>query len=106
MECPIETLNYKIVILPIEEEEKTYGTIIIPNGAQERPEIGKVMAVGPGRTTNEGITIKNKLKIGQSVIVPKFGAQVVAIENETYIVASENDILGVINKSKINKNEE
>ena len=53
------------------------------------------MAVGPGRVSDDGVLIPNKLKKGQIVIVPKFGAQVITVENETYIVASENDILGI-----------
>lgn len=96
MKCPIEPLGDKIVILPQEEEEQMYGNIIVPDTGQERPEIGKVVAVGEGRVTNEGAVIQNQLKVGQNVIVPKFGAQVVAVENNTYIIASENDILGII----------
>jgi|TARA_R100001443_G_scaffold45784_1_gene58783 chaperonin GroES len=96
MKCPIEPLGDKIVILPQEEEEQMYGNIIVPDTGQERPEIGKVVAVGEGRVTNEGAIIQNQLKVGQNVIVPKFGAQVVVIENNTYIIASENDILGII----------
>ena len=96
MKCPIIPLGDKIVILPQEEGEQMYGNIVIPDAGQERPEIGAVLAVGPGRITNEGITIQSKLKVGQDVIVPKFGAQVVRIKNTSYIIASENDILGTI----------
>ena len=96
MKCPISPLGDKVVILPHEEEEQMYGSIVIPDAGQERPEIGTILAVGPGRITNEGITIQSKLKIGQDVIVPKFGAQVVRIKNTSYIIASENDILGTI----------
>ena len=102
MKCPIEPLGDKIVILPEEETEQMYGNIVVPNTGQEKPEIGRVMAVGKGRVTNKGAIIQNQLKVGQKVIVPKFGAQVVSVENETYIVASENDILGII-KSKENE---
>jgi chaperonin GroES len=97
MKCPIQPLGDKIVILPHEEEEQMYGNIVVPDTGQDKPEIGKVMAVGPGRVNNNGNLIENKLRKGQTVIVPKFGAQVVTVENETYIVASENDILGIIN---------
>ena len=96
MECPIIPLNDKIVILPIEEGEQKYGNIIVPDAGGERPEIGTVLAVGPGRVSTSGTLIKTKLKKGDTVIVPKFGAQVVAVENETYIMASENDVLGII----------
>ena len=97
MECPIIPLGDKVVILPQEEGEQMYGNIIVPDAGLEKPEIGKVMAVGEGRVTPEGAIIQNQLKVGQDVIVPKFGAQVVVVENETYIIASENDILGIIN---------
>ena len=102
MKCPIEPLSDKVVILPQEEGEQMYGNIIVPDAGKEKPEIGTVMAVGDGRVTNEGAIIANQLKVGQKVIVPKFGAQVVVVENETYIIASENDILGII-KNKQNE---
>ena len=96
LKCPIEPLGDKIVILPQEEEEQMYGNIVVPDTGQEKPEIGKVMAVGEGRVTDNGAIIQNQLKVGQTVMVPKFGAQVVVVENETYVIASENDILGII----------
>ena len=102
MKCPIEPLGDRVVIYPLNEEEQRYGSIVIPDIGKEKPEIGTVMAVGEGRVTNDGAIIQNRLKIGQKVMVPKFGAQVVVIENETYIVASENDILGII-KDKENE---
>ena len=102
MECPIIPLGDKVVILPQEEGEQMYGNIIVPNTGQEKPELGKVMAVGPGRVSDDGTLIPTNVKVGQNVIVPKFGAQIVVIENETYIVTSENDILGII-KNKENE---
>ena len=102
MKCPIIPLSDKVVILPKEEGEQMYGNIIVPDAGQDKPEIGVVMAVGEGRVTNEGAIIQNQLKVGQNVIVPKFGAQIVVVENETYIIASENDILGII-KNKENE---
>ena len=102
MKCPIIPLGDKIVISPLEEGEQTYGNIIVPDMGKENPEIGTVLAVGEGRVTNDGAIIQNQLKVGQKVIVPKFGAQVVVVENETYIIASENDILGII-KNKENE---
>ena len=98
MKCPIIPLRDKVVILPREEEEQMYGNIVVPDIAKEKPEMGKVLAVGEGRVTDKGAIIQNQLKIGQTVIVPKFGAQVVVVEGETYIIASENDILGIIKK--------
>ena len=102
MECPIIPLGDKVVILPQEEGEQMYGNIIVPDAGQEKPEMGTVLAVGPGRISTDGTLIPNKLEVGVTVMVPKFGAQVVTIENETYIMASENDVLGII-KNKENE---
>ena len=97
MKCPIEPLGDRVVLLPIDEGEQQYGSIIVPDMGKEKPEMGKVLAVGEGRVTNDGAIIKNQLKEGQIVMVPKFGAQTVVVEGETYIIASENDVLGIIN---------
>ena len=102
MESPIIPLGDKIVILPQEEGEQMYGNIIVPDAGQEKPEMGKVLAVGPGRISTDGTLIPNRIEVGVTVMVPKFGAQVVVVENETYIMASENDILGII-KNKENE---
>ena len=102
MESPIIPLGDKIVILPQEEGEQTYGNIVIPDSNSERPEMGKVLAVGPGRISTDGTLIPNRIKVGVTVMVPKFGAQVVVIKNETYIIAGESDVLGIIK----NKNNE
>jgi chaperonin GroES len=96
MESPIIPLGDKIIILPQDEGEQMYGNIVVPDTGNEKPEIGKVLAVGPGRISTDGTLIPNKLEVGVRVMVPKFGAQVVVIENETYVVASENDVLGII----------
>ena len=103
MECPIIPLNDKIVILPIEEGEQKYGNIIVPDAGGERPEMGTVLAVGPGRISTDGTLIPNRLEVGVTVMVPKFGAQVVTVENETYVMASENDVLGIIKQKEDNE---
>ena len=102
MKCLIEPLSDKVVILPYDEGEQKYGNIVVPDSGQDKAEVGTVMAVGEGRVTPEGAIVANQLKVGQKVIVPKFGAQIVVVENETYIIASENDILGII-KNKENE---
>ena len=100
MKCPIIPLGDRVVLLPIDEEEQQYGSIIVPDMGKEKPEMGKVLAVGEGRVTNNGAIIQNELKKGQIVMVPKFGAQMVVVEGETYIIASENDVLGIIKNKK------
>ena len=103
MKSPIIPLGDKIVLHPQEEGEQMYGNIIVPDTGQEKPEIGTVLAVGPGRISTDGTLIPNRLEVGQTIIVPKFGAQVVVVENETYVVASENDVLGIIKQKEDNE---
>ena len=100
MESPIIPLGDKIVILPQEEGEQQYGNIVVPDMGQEKPTIGIVLAVGPGRISTDGTLIPNRIEVNQTVMVPKFGAQTVNLENETYIMASENDVLGIIKGNK------
>tara|TARA_R100001244_G_scaffold94006_1_gene70667 strand:+ start:425 stop:742 length:318 start_codon:yes stop_codon:yes gene_type:complete len=103
-ECPIIPLGDKIIILPQDEGEQMYGNIVVPDTGQEKPEIGTVLAVGPGRVSTDGTLIPNRIEVGVTVMVPKFGAQTVNLENETYVIASENDVLGII-KQKEKDNE-
>ena len=103
MECPIIPLNDKIVILPQEEGEQTYGNIVVPDMGKEKPEMGTVLAVGPGRISTDGTLIPNRIKVGVTVMVPKFGAQKVEIENEMYIMAGESDVLGIIKQKEDNE---
>ena len=103
MESPIIPLGDKIVILPQEEGEQTYGNIVVPDMGKEKPEMGEVLAVGPGRISTDGTLIPNRLEVGVTVMVPKFGAQVVVVENETYIIAGESDVLGIIKQKEDNE---
>ena len=103
MESPIIPLGDKIVILPQDEGEQMYGNIVVPDTKNEKAEIGTVLAVGPGRISTDGTLIPNKLKAGQKIMVPKFGAQTVEVENEVYIMASENDVLGIIKQKEDNE---
>ena len=103
MESPIIPLGDRIIILPKEEGEQQYGSIIVPDMGKEKPEIGTVLAVGPGRLSTDGTLIPNRIEVGATVMVPKFGAQVVVVENETYVVASENDVLGIIKQKEDNE---
>ena len=96
MKCPITQLGDKIVLIAQEEEEQMYGSIVIPDTGKEKPEVGIIQAVGPGRYTTNGTLIENNLEVGQKVLVPKFGAQIARIGNQSYIIASESDVLGII----------
>ena len=99
----LKPTNDRILLKPIDEGEQTYGSIVIPDMGKEKPEIGTVLAVGPGRISTDGTLIPNRLEVGVTVMVPKFGAQVVVVENETYIIAGESDVLGIIKQKEDNE---
>ena len=94
---PITPLADRVLIKPIEEEESTYGTIIVPDMGKDKPDFGTVLAVGPGRYDNNGNLIPTRLEIGQKVIMPKYGANTVELKGEEYVLAAESEILGIIN---------
>ena len=94
---PITPLADRVLIKPIEAEESTYGNIVVPDMGKDRPDFGTVLAVGPGRYDNYGNLILTSLKTGQKVIMPKYGANTVELEGEEYVLASESEILGIIN---------
>ena len=77
-------------------EDKTSGGIIIPDTAKEKPHEGKVVAVGPGRTDENGEIIKMNVKVGDNVLYSKYGGTELKYEGEEYIIMSESDILAIL----------
>ena len=94
--------NDRIVLRPIDEGEKTYGNIVIPDMGKEKPEIGQVLAVGPGRQSQldpqKLITVRS-CKVGDIVLVPKIGTLRIDFEGEEYYIAQDREILAVIKES-------
>lgn len=93
----IKPLGDHILIEPIKEEEKTKAGILLPDTAsKEKSEEGKVIAIGQGRTTPEGKIIPMQVKPGDKVLFTKYGPHEVKINGKEYLIASESDILAVI----------
>jgi chaperonin GroES len=93
----IKPLSDHILIEPIKEEEKTKTGILLPETVEkERPEEGKVIAVGPGRITEEGKLIPVSVKPGQKVLFKKYGPDEIKVDDKEYLIAKEEDILAVI----------
>ena len=95
---PITPLADRVLIQPIEVEEYTHGNIVVPDMGKDRPDFGNILAVGPGRYDNNGNLVPVRVEVGQKVIMPKYGANTVEIEGEEYVLASESEILGVVNQ--------
>jgi chaperonin GroES len=92
----IRPLGDRILVKRIKEEEKTKGGIIIPDTAKEKPQEGKVVAVGKGKVTEEGKTIAPDVKPGDKILFGKYSGSEVKIEGEEHLILREDDILGVL----------
>lgn len=93
----IKPLADKVIVKPSESSEnKTPGGIIIPDTAKEKPQEGKIVAVGPGRTDDNGKIIPMNVKVGEKVLYSKYGGSELKYEGEEYLIMSESDILAVI----------
>lgn len=94
----IRPLADRVVVKPAEAEEKTAGGIILPDTAKEKPIEGTVVAVGPGKTSEDGKLIKPEVKVGDRVLYGKYSGTEVTIGGEEYLIMRESDIFGIINK--------
>jgi chaperonin GroES len=81
---------------PLEAEEKTKGGIVLPDSAKEKPQKAKVIAVGPGRVTDDGKRIAPSVKKGDTVVFAKYGGSEVEVDDKEYIILRESDILAKI----------
>ena len=93
MALKFEPLADRLVVKPIEQEEKTKTGIYLPDTAKEKPQEGKVLAVGPGRLSEDGKRIAMDVKVGDIVIYTKYGGTEIKIEDEELIILRESDIL-------------
>ena len=93
----IQPLADKVLIKAAAKEEVTASGIVIPDTAtKDRPQMGEVLAVGPGQTTPEGKVLPMHVKVGQKVYFTKYGPTEVEVDGEEYLVVEEKDILAVI----------
>ncbi|MGB3368164.1 MAG: co-chaperone GroES [Acidaminobacteraceae bacterium] len=91
----IRPLGEKVVIKKLEAQEKTKSGILLPNQAQEKPQIAEVMAVGPGGMV-DGKEILMQVKVGDKVIFPKFAGTEVKLDGTEYTIIEESKLLGII----------
>jgi len=93
MAVKLQPLADRLVVKPIEREEVTKGGIVLPDTAKEKPQEGKVLAVGPGRLSDDGKRIAMEVKVGDRVIYAKYGGTEIKIEDEELVILRESDIL-------------
>lgn len=92
----MKPLADRIVIKPSPADEKTKGGIIVPDTAKEKPVVGEVVAVGPGKVTDDGKTITPEVKVGDRVLYGKYSGTEVTIEGDEYLIMRESDIFAVV----------
>ena len=89
----LQPLADRVVVKPVPKEEKTKSGIYIPDTAKERPQEGEIIAVGPGRLTDDGKHIAMDLKVGDRVIYAKYGGSEIKIDDQELVIMRESDIL-------------
>ncbi len=93
MAVKLEPLADRLVVKPIEREEVTKGGIVLPDTVKEKPQEGEVLAVGPGRLSDDGKRIAMDVKVGDIVVYAKYGGTEYKIDDEELIILRESDIL-------------
>ena len=94
----LRPLDDRVVIKQLDAEEKTTGGIILPDTAKEKPQMGTIIAVGPGKTLDNGKRGKMSVKKKNKVVYGKYIGSEIEIDREKYVILRESDILGIIEK--------
>ncbi len=92
----IKPLADRVVVKPLEAEEKKQGSIIIPDTAKEKPMQGEIVAVGPGKMTESGQKIAMEVKKGDKVLYGKYSGTEVTVDGKEYLIVRESDILAIL----------
>ncbi len=92
----IKPLADRVVVEPIEQEEVTAGGIILPETAKEKPQQGKIIAAGPGRTDDKGKRVDMEVKVGDKVLYAKYSGTEIKLDGKKVLILRESDILAVI----------
>jgi chaperonin GroES len=92
----VKPLGDRVLVHPIEQEEVKKGGIIIPDTAKEKPQEGKIVAVGPGKRDDQGKLIPMDVKKNDRVLYSKYGGTEIKIDGKEYLIMREDDILGII----------
>ncbi|HZS33863.1 MAG TPA: co-chaperone GroES [Methylomirabilota bacterium] len=92
----LRPLHDRILVKRLEEQDERHGSIIIPDTAKEKPQEGKVIAVGNGKVTDEGKRLALEVKAGDRILFGKYSGSEVKIEGEEYLILREEDVLGIL----------
>jgi chaperonin GroES len=96
----VRPLHDRIIVQRLEEGEQKVGGIIIPDSAKEKPQQGKVIAVGNGKVKDDGTRVALDVKAGDTILFGKYSGQEIKVDGEEYLIMREDEVLGVLEESK------
>ncbi len=94
----LRPLGDRIVVEPLETEEKTKGGIILPDTAKEKPQEGKIVAIGKGKLDENGKPVAMEVKVGDKVLYGKYAGTEITIDGKKYMILKEEDVLAVVDE--------
>jgi chaperonin GroES len=92
----VKPLADRVLVEPLEAAEKTAGGLYIPDNAKEKPQRGKIIAAGPGKTSDAGTLVKPEVKVGDIVLYGKYSGTEVQVEGKDFLIMRESDILAIV----------
>ncbi len=92
----VKPLADRVVVIPLEEEEQMRGGLYIPDTAKEKPQQGRIVAVGPGKLSDEGVRVEPDVEVDQTVLYGKYSGTDVTIDGQEFLILRESDILAII----------
>ena len=92
----LRPLHDRVIVVRMEKEQKTSGGIIIPDTAKEKPQVGKVVAAGPGKMDKNGVRIPTGVRTGQKVLFGKYAGTEIKIDGVEHLIMREDDIIGIM----------
>ena len=96
MAAKVKPIADRVLVEPLDEKETIKGGIIIPDTAKEKPQEGKIVAVGTGKTDDNGKKIEFTVKVGDKVLFSKYGGTEIKVDDQSYLIMREDDILGIL----------
>ena len=97
----LKPLGDRVVVEHVEQADKTAGGVFLPDTAKEKPQEGKVLAVGSGRILDNGTKVPMEVKVGDRILYSKYSGSEIKIDGKEFLVISEKDVLGIITDSKV-----
>ena len=92
----VKPLSDRVEVLPLDEDEQMRGGLYIPDTAKEKPSQGEVIAVGPGKVSDDGTRLEMDVKVGDKVLYGKYSGTDVTLDGEEYLILRESDILAIV----------